>query len=69
MQLGSLGSSRKAVFFVAKFNKPDLAALRELAEADKIRPAIDRRYELTEIADALAYMGEGHAQGKVVVTV
>jgi NADPH:quinone reductase-like Zn-dependent oxidoreductase len=63
----SLGS-RKAVFFVAKFNKPDLDVLRELLEAGKVTPAIDRRYPLSETPEAFRYLGEGHARGKVVVT-
>ncbi len=61
--------SQKAVFFIAKFNKPDLEALRELLEAGKVTPVIDRRYELSEIADAFRYLGEGHAQGKIVINV
>jgi NADPH:quinone reductase-like Zn-dependent oxidoreductase len=64
----SLGS-RKAAFFVAKFNKADLEALRDLLEAGKVTPAIDRQYALSEAADAFRYLGEGHARGKVVVTV
>jgi NADPH:quinone reductase-like Zn-dependent oxidoreductase len=64
----SLGS-RKAAFFAAKFNKADLEALRELLEAGKLTPAIDRRYALSEAADAFRYLGEGHARGKVVVTI
>ena len=43
--------------------------LQELLEAGKVTPVIDRRYELSEIADALRYLGEGHAQGKIVITV
>ena len=69
MRLAALGSGRKLVFFIAKFNKPDLETLREWLEAGKLTPVIDRRYQLSEIADAFRYMGEGHAQGKVVVTV
>jgi NADPH:quinone reductase-like Zn-dependent oxidoreductase len=69
LRLAALRSSQKAVFFIAKFNKPDLAVLQELLEAGKVTPVIDRRYELSEIADALRYLGEGHAQGKVVLTV
>jgi NADPH:quinone reductase-like Zn-dependent oxidoreductase len=68
VRLAALRSSQKAVFFIAKFNKPDMAVLRELLEAGKVTPVIDRRYELSEIADALRYMGEGHAQGKIVIT-
>lgn len=69
MKLRAIGGSRKAVFFIAKFNKEDMQALRELAESGKISPVIDRRYELSELADALRYLGEGHARGKVVITV
>ena len=65
----ALRGSQKAVFFIAKFNKPDMEVLRDLLEAGTVTPVIDRRYELSEIAGALRYLGEGHARGKVVVTV
>jgi NADPH:quinone reductase-like Zn-dependent oxidoreductase len=61
--------SRKLVFFICKPNRPDLAAVRELIEAGKVRPAIDRVYPLAEIAGALETMGEGHVQGKLVVRI
>jgi NADPH:quinone reductase-like Zn-dependent oxidoreductase len=67
--LAGLLSSRKVVFFIAKFNRPDMEILRELLESGKLTPVIDRRYELSEIADAFRYMGEGHCRSKVVVTV
>jgi NADPH:quinone reductase-like Zn-dependent oxidoreductase len=67
-RLASMPGSRKAVFFVAKFNKADMDVLRELLEAGKMRSVIDRRYELSAIADAFRYLGEGHAQGKIVIT-
>jgi NADPH:quinone reductase-like Zn-dependent oxidoreductase len=69
MRLGALRGSRSSVFFVANFNRADLAVLRELVEAGKVRPFVERRYELRETADALRYMGEGHARGKLVITV
>jgi len=68
-RLAAVPSSRRAVFFIAKLNRPDLEALSDLLEAGAVTPVIDRRYELSEIADALRYLGEGHARGKVVVTV
>ena len=68
LRLRSLRSSRKVVFFIAKLNRPDLEILCELIEAGKVRSVIDRRYELSETADAFRYLGEGHAQGKIVVT-
>jgi NADPH:quinone reductase-like Zn-dependent oxidoreductase len=67
--LAALLSSRKVVFFIAKFNKADMVTLQELLAAGKLKPAIDRRYELSQIADALDYMGEGHCRAKVVVSV
>jgi NADPH:quinone reductase-like Zn-dependent oxidoreductase len=69
LRLGAMRSSQKVVFFIAKLDKPDLEVLRELIEAGKVTPAIDRRYELSEAADAFRYLEEGHAQGKIVVTV
>lgn len=68
VRLAALRSRQKAVFFIAKTNRADMMVLRELLEAGKITPIIDRCYELSEIADAFRYMGEGHAQGKIVLT-
>ena len=50
--------SRKLVFFICKPNRADLAAVRELIESGKVRPAVDRVYPLAEIADALEEMGD-----------
>jgi NADPH:quinone reductase-like Zn-dependent oxidoreductase len=61
--------SRKACFFVAKLNKPDLALLGDLLAARKIVPVIDRRYPFREVVEAFRYVVPGHARGKVVVTV
>jgi len=69
VRLAAWRGSQKAVFFVAKFNKPDLDALRELLESGNVKPVVEKRYELGEVADALRYMGEGHAQGKIVISV
>ncbi len=69
VKLAALRGSQKAVFFVGKWNKPDMEVLRELVESEKVKPVVERRYELSEIADALRYMGEGHVQGKLVITV
>jgi NADPH:quinone reductase-like Zn-dependent oxidoreductase len=59
---------KKFVFFIAKSNQEDLVALKELMEAGKIVPVIDRRYTLGETAKAIEYLGEGHARGKVIIT-
>jgi NADPH:quinone reductase-like Zn-dependent oxidoreductase len=67
--LGGLVSRRKVVFFIAKFNKEDMLVLGELLETGKVKPVIDRQYELNEITGALEYMGEGHCRSKIVLTV
>ncbi len=67
-RLASIGRSQTARFFVAKITKEDLLFLQELLEAGKVRAVIDRSYDLGEAAEALRYLGEGHARGKVVIT-
>jgi NADPH:quinone reductase-like Zn-dependent oxidoreductase len=59
----------RSTFFVANINKADLEWLAALAREGKLRSVIDRRYPLEETGAALEYLGRGHAQGKVVVTV
>jgi len=54
---------------MAKLNRADLAWLGEQLEVGATRPVVDRRYGLSEIADAFRYLEEGHARGKIVVTV
>ena len=61
--------SQKFVIFIAKLNKEDLTIMRELMAAGKVRPVIDRHYRLSEIPEAIRYLEEGHARGKVVITV
>jgi NADPH:quinone reductase-like Zn-dependent oxidoreductase len=69
LRLGSVGNSRRVVApFLAKMNKEDLVVLQEVLEAGTITPVIDRQYELSEAPEALRYLGEGHARGKVIVT-
>jgi NADPH:quinone reductase-like Zn-dependent oxidoreductase len=53
--------------FVVRHNREDLAVLKELVEAGKVAPVIDRRYTLREVPEALRYQGEGHSQGKIVI--
>jgi NADPH:quinone reductase-like Zn-dependent oxidoreductase len=53
----------------AKINQKDMLTLKELLETGKVIPAIDKRYPLNEVPEALRYLGAGHARGKVVITV
>jgi NADPH:quinone reductase-like Zn-dependent oxidoreductase len=72
MLLGSSMSEnggKKLGGFTAKANQKDLVMLKELVEAGKVVPVIDKRYPLSEAAEALRYLGAGHARGKVVITV
>ena len=66
--LASRGRSQSVKFFVAKINKEDLVFLQGLIEEGRVKPVIDRRYELSSAPEALAYFGEGHARAKVVIT-
>jgi NADPH:quinone reductase-like Zn-dependent oxidoreductase len=65
----SMTGSQKMGNLLARPNKQDLAFIKELLEAGKVKPVIDRCYPLSEVADAIRYLEEGHAQGKVVITV
>lgn len=62
-------TSQKLLPFLAKFSKEDLVVLKELIEAGKVTPVIDRTYPLSETPEAIRYLEKGHAQGKVVITV
>jgi NADPH:quinone reductase-like Zn-dependent oxidoreductase len=62
-------NKKKMLPFLATNSKEDLMVLKELIEAGKVRPVIDRTYRLSETADAMRYLEEGHARGKVVITV
>lgn len=53
--------------FVVRHNREDLAALKDLVEADRLAPIIDRRYALSDVPEALRYQGEGHPRGKIVI--
>ena len=55
--------------FLAELNKQDLTILRDLMQAGKVTPVIDRRYRLSEVPAAIRYLEAGHARGKVVITV
>ena len=72
MLLGALASEKggkKLGGFTARASQKDLLLLKELVEAGKVAPVIDRRYPLSQTAEALRYLGAGHARGKVVITV
>jgi NADPH:quinone reductase-like Zn-dependent oxidoreductase len=68
-QVMLLGGKKIGMMETAKGNKKDLLFLKELLEAGKIVPVLDRSYPLSEVPEAIRYLETGHAQGKVVITV
>jgi NADPH:quinone reductase-like Zn-dependent oxidoreductase len=60
---------QKFVMFIARLKQEDLTILRDLMAAGKVVPVIDRRYGLSEAGEAIRYLEQGHARGKVVITV
>ena len=62
-------TGKKIRLLVVQPNPKDLVFITELYEAGKVVPVIDRRYPLSQVPEALRYLGEGHARGKVVITV
>jgi len=64
----SLFVSQRMVPFITTANKEDLVVLKDLIEAGKVTPVIDRSYGLIEVPEAIRYLEEGHARGKVVIT-
>jgi NADPH:quinone reductase-like Zn-dependent oxidoreductase len=68
-QVMLLGGKKVGLMETAKGNKKDLLFIKELLEAGKVVPVIDRAYPLSGVPEAIRYLEEGHARGKVVITV
>ena len=62
-------TGKKIRILAVQPNTEDVDFMKELIEAGKVTPVIDRTYPLSEVPDAIGYVGEGHAKGKVVITV
>jgi NADPH:quinone reductase-like Zn-dependent oxidoreductase len=60
---------QKLTTFISSENHEDMVVLKELIESGKVTPVIDRMYPLTEVPEAIRYLAQGHARGKVVITV
>jgi NADPH:quinone reductase-like Zn-dependent oxidoreductase len=63
------GNKKIGLMGLAKPNQKDLIVMKGLIEAGKVVPVIDRRYPLSETAEAIRYLEQGHARGKVVISV
>jgi NADPH:quinone reductase-like Zn-dependent oxidoreductase len=66
---GKTSRSSRRVTLISTERRQDLLTLKELIEAGKLAPVIDRTYPLREAAQAISYLEQGHARGKVVLTV
>ena len=70
VRMGSLRSTRRVVtLFIAKLSKDDLVFLGALLASGKLTAVIDRRYDLAGVADALGYLDQGHAMGKIAIEI
>jgi NADPH:quinone reductase-like Zn-dependent oxidoreductase len=67
--VSKMGSRKIRFMGLAKPNQKDLLVAKELLEAGKIKPVIDKCYPLTQTADAIRYLEQGHARGKVIIQV
>jgi NADPH:quinone reductase-like Zn-dependent oxidoreductase len=65
----AVGRRQTVKLFMAKIETSDLAYMGELIETGKVRSVIDRRYPLSQAVEALRYLGEGHARGKIILSV
>ena len=68
-QLASWRGNQKFVGLLARINTQDLNLIGQWIQSGNINPVIDRRHTLTELPEAIRYLEEGHARGKVVISV
>ena len=61
--------SQKFISYIAQFNKKDMTILAGLMQSGKMTPVIDRTYKFSDVPEALRYLEQGHARGKVVIAV
>lgn len=69
MKVGSIGTGRRAAFFIAKPRQTDMMTLHDLLESGTIRPVVEQTYPLTELPAAMDYLLTGHVRAKLVLTV
>jgi NADPH:quinone reductase-like Zn-dependent oxidoreductase len=65
----AIGRSQKVKLFMAQVGTADLAYMSQLLESGEVRSVIDQRYPLNAAVEALRYLGQGHAKGKIILNV
>lgn len=68
VKVGSWFAGQKVEFFIAQFKKEDFIFLKELLESGKVKPYVEKTYPLSQTKEAMSQFGQGHVQGKIVVT-
>ncbi len=69
IKLAAMGARQKISFFIAQFTREDLSILRDMIEAGKVKPIVEKVYPLAQVVDAMSHLGTGHARGKIVLKV
>ncbi len=69
LMIGSMFTKHKTKFYIAQFNRPDLATMRDMMEAGDFVPMLEKTYPFEQLPQAMAKLGEGHVRGKLAVTV
>lgn len=68
LRLAALGASQKLTFFVAKFRREDFLLLNQMFERGLVKPVVEQVYPMSQVAEAMRRLGEGHAKGKIIVS-
>lgn len=69
LKIAAMGSSQQVAFFIANFTREDLNLLRDMVEAGKIKPVVEKVYPLGQAVDAMKHLATGHARGKIVLKI
>lgn len=69
MTAGALIARQRTTFFISKENVGDLMTLKDMIEAGKVKPVVERTYPLDQVPEAMTYLGSGHVQGKLVISI
>jgi NADPH:quinone reductase-like Zn-dependent oxidoreductase len=69
LMVSSLFTKQKTKSFIAKFNRPDLATMRDMIESGRVTPMLEKSYPFEQLPLAMSRLGEGHVRGKLAITI